>query len=301
MPSSEDEVGAALADHDRGRVGVAAGDRRHDRGVADPQPLDAADLEVGADDRELVDAHPAGADAVVDRRGPVEDRVAQLLALEVRAGVDLLLDRAAERRAGHDLAHHLRALGEHLEVGGVGEVLEVDQRRRRRVGRREPQRAAAARVDQRRQHRERRCAGRRRAGSARPGWARRRTTAAGAAAGRVRRSPATSAGTRRASKTELARNVVPGRSTSLATPRAKNERRAPHLRLWRGTSARGTGGRAGCRRPAGPRRTSMPWSRRCWAWPMPESISSCAEPTKPAERMTSLPARMVRVGAVALL
>ena len=40
--------------------------------------------------------------------------------------------------------------------------------------------------------------------------------------------------------------------------------------------------------------TSMPWSRRCWAWPMPESISSWAEPTNPAERMTSLPARMVR-------
>src|SRR5882757_10987875 len=62
----EDELRAHLADHDGGRVGVAAGDRRHDRGVADPQPLDAADLEVGADDRELVDAHPAGADAVVD-------------------------------------------------------------------------------------------------------------------------------------------------------------------------------------------------------------------------------------------
>ena len=28
---------------------------------------------------------------------------------------------------------------------------------------------------------------------------------------------------------------------------------------------------------------------------MPESMSSCAEPTKPAERMTSLPARMVRL------
>ena len=49
------------------------------------------------------------------------------------AGVDLLLDRAAEGRAGHDLADHLRALGQHLEVVGVGEVLEVDQRRRGRV------------------------------------------------------------------------------------------------------------------------------------------------------------------------
>ena len=52
-------------------------------------PSIAADLEVGIDDRELVDAHPAGADAVVDRRGAVEDRVAQLLALQAGARVDL--------------------------------------------------------------------------------------------------------------------------------------------------------------------------------------------------------------------
>jgi len=35
-----------------------------------------------------------------------------------------------------------------------------------------------------------------------------------------------------------------------------------------------------------------PLSVRCCAWPMPESISSCGEPTKPADRMTSLPARV---------
>ena len=47
--------------------------------------------------------------------------------------------------------------------------------------------------------------------------------------------------------------------------------------------------------------TSMPWSLRCWAWPMPDSIRICAEPTNPAERMTSLPARMVRIAPVPFL
>ena len=38
----------------------------------------------------------------------------------------------------------------------------------------------------------------------------------------------------------------------------------------------------------------MPTVARWSGSPMPESISSCGLPTKPAERMTSLPARMNR-------
>ena len=38
-----DQVGGLLADHDRRRVGVAAGDHRHHRGVGDAQALDPAD------------------------------------------------------------------------------------------------------------------------------------------------------------------------------------------------------------------------------------------------------------------
>ena len=40
--------------------------------------------------------------------------------------------------------------------------------------------------------------------------------------------------------------------------------------------------------------TPMSCSARCAAGPTPESISICGEPKTPAERMTSLPARMVR-------
>src|SRR6195952_6112451 len=76
----QDEVGGLLPDHDRWRVGVAAGDGRHDRGVHDPEALDAPHPQVRADDGALVHAHPAGADAVVDRCRPVQDLATQVLA-----------------------------------------------------------------------------------------------------------------------------------------------------------------------------------------------------------------------------
>ena len=114
------------------------------------------DLEVGPDDGALVDPHPAGADTVVDRRGPVEDLAAQVLPGQVRPGVDLVLDGATERSPTHDLADHLRSLGQDLEVARVGEVAEVDQRRGHRVARGQAQGAATPRVDQRREHGERR-------------------------------------------------------------------------------------------------------------------------------------------------
>src|SRR6056297_3199620 len=41
----EDHVAGLLADHDRGRIGVAADDRRHDGGVGDAQPVDPVDAQ----------------------------------------------------------------------------------------------------------------------------------------------------------------------------------------------------------------------------------------------------------------
>src|SRR6478609_8462632 len=94
LGTAEHEVSTALTDHDGGCVGVATGDRRHDRGVTHPETLDAADLEVRRDDGELVDAHPAGADAVVDRRRPAEHRLPELAADDLGARGDLAPDRA---------------------------------------------------------------------------------------------------------------------------------------------------------------------------------------------------------------
>ena len=51
---TEDQVGALLGDHDRRRVRVAVGDRRHHRGVDDAEAVDAADAQLGIDDRVAV-------------------------------------------------------------------------------------------------------------------------------------------------------------------------------------------------------------------------------------------------------
>ena len=44
---SAQEVGGTLADHDRGGVGVAAGDHRHHAGVGDPEAVDPAHPQLG--------------------------------------------------------------------------------------------------------------------------------------------------------------------------------------------------------------------------------------------------------------
>jgi hypothetical protein len=58
----EEHVGGFLADHDRGRVGVAGRDGGHDRRVSDPEPADAGDPEARVAHRLGVGTHMAGAD-----------------------------------------------------------------------------------------------------------------------------------------------------------------------------------------------------------------------------------------------
>src|SRR6266513_5821472 len=58
----EEHVGGFLADHDRGRVGVAGRYGRHDGGIGDPQPADAVDPQARIADRLGVGPHMAGAD-----------------------------------------------------------------------------------------------------------------------------------------------------------------------------------------------------------------------------------------------
>ncbi len=183
--------------------------------------------------------------------------------------VDLLLDRAPERRAAHDLAHHLRALGEHLEVGGV---VEVARSRSAAPPSGRPRRAAACRGSSGRSAwpaPSAPCAGRRRDGSARPGSARRRPTAAGAAGGRVRRWPARCARSRPTRRPSWPGTTCPGAGAPWRTPSREEEGVALQRRRWsRGRSSRGTCGRAGCRRPGGRRSVVMPCSVRCSAWPI---------------------------------
>ena len=97
---AEQEIGAALADHDGGGVGVARGHRRHDRGVGDAQAGDAVDGEVGrADHGAVVDAHLAGADLVV-----VGDQVPHAVLEQFLVGAHV---RARRDLAGAELAQRL--------------------------------------------------------------------------------------------------------------------------------------------------------------------------------------------------
>ncbi len=52
--ATEDQIRGLLGDHDRRSVRVAAGDRRHDRCVDDAQAVDAANAQLGIDDRGVV-------------------------------------------------------------------------------------------------------------------------------------------------------------------------------------------------------------------------------------------------------
>ena len=87
---------------------------------------------------------------------------------------------------------------------------------------------------------------------------------------------------------------MPGRISSLATPLAKKYAlpRIVEVVTWKVIAWN----RWSCRlSPTGRSAIAvMPCSVRWSAGPTPESISSWADPTKPAERMTSLPARTMR-------
>ncbi len=114
----------------------------HYRRVGDPEALDAAHPELGVDDRELVDAHPARADLVV-----VGDRVCRgrtRAARRRRTPSPGTAPRAStpERRLPADPRQSstaaVRPRGRRRSRGGG-----VEQRRGLGVGRREAQRAAA--------------------------------------------------------------------------------------------------------------------------------------------------------------
>jgi hypothetical protein len=87
----EDHVGTLLADHDRGRIGVAGHDCRHDRGIDHAKPCKAVHSQpfVGHGGRVL--PHSAGADGMEGGGAAAADEIEQLVvALAPVAGLDLL-------------------------------------------------------------------------------------------------------------------------------------------------------------------------------------------------------------------
>jgi hypothetical protein len=79
-----DHCGALLGDHDRRRVGVGRADRRHHRGIDDPERLKPVDPELVIDDRHAVIAHHARAARVIDSR-TVRARVIEQLVVALHA------------------------------------------------------------------------------------------------------------------------------------------------------------------------------------------------------------------------
>ena len=129
---------AFSADHDRRRVEIAVGDRRHDRRIDDAQRLDADHPGFRIDDGERVSgrSHLAGAGGVVGALDVVaHEGVDRLVADAVCARLDLAAAIGVEGALREDLAGQAHA-GAHLDpVLGMAHVVELDPRRFGRIGR----------------------------------------------------------------------------------------------------------------------------------------------------------------------
>src|SRR6185312_593824 len=142
----QDEVGAAFADHDGGRVGVAADDIRHDRGVRNSQARDATHLEPRIEHRHLVAvrSHLAGAHRMEQRRCVPERIIAQFsIGRDAGTGHDLLAEIGLEGRRRQDLPRRLDAVHQHRDVLFVVEEIWNHFGPHARVARCELHRAAA--------------------------------------------------------------------------------------------------------------------------------------------------------------
>ena len=140
----EDELGRLLADHDGGRVGVAADDHGHDRCIGDPEPGDAVDPEPFVHHRHRVRAHAAGANGMEGRhRVGTEPRRELFVALQVVTGRQLAAAIGVEGRLRDDVADHANARNGRPAIGFVLQIVGLDQRRRGRIGRAQPDPAPA--------------------------------------------------------------------------------------------------------------------------------------------------------------
>src|SRR5918994_2822856 len=79
--TAENMVGRLFASHNRWRIEVAVGHTRKDRGIGDPQPLDANDPAFRADHAQWIinPSHPAGATGMIGAFGMLADERVELV------------------------------------------------------------------------------------------------------------------------------------------------------------------------------------------------------------------------------
>jgi hypothetical protein len=130
-----DEVGGAFGDHDGRRVGMAADDARHHRGVHHPQPIQAADAKLTIHHRGDVTAHAACSNRVVRGLGVFPDERRQLRIIDLaRPGRHGRADVRAQRGRVAQPLGDAQTGDKIVQVRLGGEVAGVDNRRFRRVG-----------------------------------------------------------------------------------------------------------------------------------------------------------------------
>src|SRR6266403_71597 len=138
-----DHVGGLLADHEGWRIGVAADQGRHDRGIDDAQAFNASDFQLRIDPRSRIDAHLAGADRVIDGIHTLAQNLPDIF-----VGFDALREqvRALQRFERGRVKQPPRRLetGHHgINVGIFAEEVRIDRRRSKRIGALQPDPAAA--------------------------------------------------------------------------------------------------------------------------------------------------------------
>ncbi len=144
-----DHVGGLLADHDGRRIGVAADQGRHDRGIDHAQALEPVNLQLRIDHgHRVVDAHLAGADRVIDGVDVLAQGFPDIgIALDA-CGEDIGGLQRLQRGCVKQPFRHLEAGDHGIEVGFLAQEIWIDRGRGERIGALQPDAAMALRAQQ---------------------------------------------------------------------------------------------------------------------------------------------------------
>jgi len=130
LPRGADHCGTLLGDHNRRRVGVGRGDRRHHRGVDDPQPIDAVHAQLAVDDAHRVRTHQAGAAGVIAGAAVAPRVVEQLVVgLDLEAGQGLFADELLQHGRRKQPLRKVQAADDGAPVPLLRKIARVDRRR----------------------------------------------------------------------------------------------------------------------------------------------------------------------------